>query len=84
MYQIQTDWPAWDQIAALPEEALEHYAQVLGVLELVPWQGQPHNEENPKGAVRHLLFGSRNQGIVIYLILDDQLRVDVLEVMWAG
>ena len=37
-----------------------------------------------KGAVRQLLFGADNHGIVIYLILDDQLCVDVLEVMWAG
>lgn len=58
--------------------------QVLGVLELVPRHGRPHNEDNPKGAVRQLLVGTRSQGIVIYLILDDQLCVDVLEVLWAG
>lgn len=84
MYEIRTDWPARDQIAALPDDALEHYAQALGVLELVPSHGRPHNEENPKGAVRQLLFGSHCQGVVVYLILDDQLRVDVLEVLWAG
>jgi hypothetical protein len=84
LYRIRTDHQARDQIAALPDDALESYAQVLGVLELVPWHGHPHNDVNPKGAVRQLLFGARNQGIVIYLILDDQLYVDVLEVMWAG
>jgi hypothetical protein len=84
LYRIRTDRSARDQIAALSDDALESYAQVLGVLELVPWHGRPHNEDNPKGAVRQLLFGSRNQGIVIYLILDDQLCVDVLEVLWAG
>lgn len=84
MYRIRTDHAARDQIAALPLEALESYAQVLGVLELVPWHGLPHNDANPKGAVRQLLFGADNHGIVIYLILDDQLCVDVLEVMWAG
>jgi len=84
LYEIRTDRPAQDQIAALPDEALEPYAQVLGVLELIPWHGRPHNEENPKGAVRHLLFGARNRGIVVYLILDGQLRVDILEVLWAG
>lgn len=57
---------------------------MLGVLELVPWHGHPHNDANPKGAVRQLLFGADNHGIVIYLILDDLLCVDVLEVMWAG
>jgi hypothetical protein len=84
LYRIRTDRQARDQIAALPDEALEPYAQVLGVLELVPWHGHPHNDDNPKGAVRQLLFGAGTQGIVIYLILDDQLCVDVLEVMWAG
>ena len=84
MYRIRTDHQARDQIAALPDDALGSYAQVLGVLELVPWHGHPHNQDNPKGAVRQLLFGADNQGIVIYLILDDQLCVDVLKVMWAG
>jgi hypothetical protein len=84
LYRIRTDHQARDRIAALPDHALESYAQVLGVLELVPWHGRPHNEANPEGAVRQLLFGADNQGIVIYLILDDQLCVDVLEVLWAG
>jgi hypothetical protein len=84
LYQIRTDRQARDQIAALPDEALLPYAQVLGVLELVPWRGHPHNEDNPKGAVRQLLFGPVNQGIVIYLVLDDQRYVDVLKVIWVG
>jgi len=83
LYQIRTDRQARDQIAALPDEALVPYAQVLAVLELVPWRGRAHNDDNPKGAVRQLLFGPNNQGIVIYLILDDQRYVDVLKVMWV-
>jgi hypothetical protein len=63
---------------------LAHYAEVLGVLELIPWRSRPHNKNNPEGAVRQLLFGADKQGIVIFLILDDQLCVDVLEVLWAG
>lgn len=84
MYRIRTDHQAREQIAALPDEALEHYAQVLGVLEIVPWHGHPHHEDNPKGALRQLVFGARNQGLVLYLILEDQLLVDVLDVMWPG
>lgn len=57
---------------------------MFGVLELVPWHGHPHHEENPKGALRQLVFGPDNHGILIYLILEDQLYVDVLEVLWAG
>jgi len=82
LYRIRTDRLARDQIAALPDEALEPYAQVLGVLELVPWNSHAHHEDNPKGALRQLIFGPRNQGVAIYLILDDQLLVDVLEVLW--
>ncbi|HEY2701871.1 MAG TPA: hypothetical protein VGJ45_40900 [Pseudonocardiaceae bacterium] len=47
------------QIAALPAEALASYAEVVGVLQLVPWQGKP------------------------YLILEDQLRVGILKVIWT-
>lgn len=84
MYRIRTDRQAREQIAALPDHALEHFAPVLSVLELVPWHGHPHNDDNPKGALRQLLFGHDNQGLVIYLILEDQHYVDVLEVMWLG
>lgn len=82
MYRIRTDHQAREQIAALPDDALEHYAQVLGVLELVPWHGHPHNEDNPKGALRQLIFGRHSQGVVLYLTLEDQRHVDVLEVLW--
>lgn len=84
MYRIRTDRPAREQIAALPDDALLHYAPVLSVLELVPWHGHPHHNDNPKGALRQRPFGPDNQGIVIYLILEPQLYVDVLEVMWVG
>jgi hypothetical protein len=82
LYRIRTDLVAREQIAALPDDALEPYAQVLGVLELVPWAGHAHHNDNPKGALRQLMFGPADQGIAIYLILDDQRLVDVLEVVW--
>jgi hypothetical protein len=34
--------------------------------------------------VRTLVFGPGGDGLVFYLILEDQRRVDVLEVQWAG
>ena len=79
-----TDGEAMDQIAALPKEALIPYAQILGVLELAPWNGLPYNLEKPDGSMRELLFGESYQGKVTYLILEDQRRVDVLRVMWIG
>lgn len=82
MYRIETDSAATEQIIALPDEALADYTQVLGVLELVPWNGDPLHEDNPDGAVRTLPFG--RAGLVTYLVLDDQRRVDVLNVLWVG
>jgi hypothetical protein len=44
--------------------------------------GDPLHEDNPDGAVRTLPFG--RAGMVTYLILNDQRRVDVLNVVRAG
>lgn len=84
MYRVTTDGEALEQVAALPDEALASYAEALGVMKLIPWIGLPLNKDNPDGAVRQLIFGPRSDGIVTYLILDHQRRVDVLRVTWAG
>jgi hypothetical protein len=60
------------------------YAQVLGVLEVAPWNGAPYNRSKPDGNLRQLVFGASGNGIVTYLILDDQRLVDVLKVQWTG
>jgi hypothetical protein len=72
------------QVAALPAEALDAYAEVLGVLQLTPWNGQPQHEDNPGGAVRRWAFGPGKAGQVVYLILDDQREVHLLLVQWWG
>lgn len=82
MYSVETDAEAFDQVAALPGDALPFYAQALVTLEVAPWNGLPLNDKNPDGQVRELLFGARYQGKITYLILDDQRRVDVLRVVW--
>ena len=42
----------------------------------------PRNKGNSGGAVRQLPFGQL--GMITYLILEDQRRVDLLLVTWAG
>jgi hypothetical protein len=54
------------------------------MLELAPWNGAPLNELKPDSPMRVAVFGPGAEGMVIYLILEDQRRVDVLEVLWAG
>jgi hypothetical protein len=54
----------------------------MSMLELTPWSGLPINEGSPEGNVRVLPFGTA--ALITYLVLEDQRRVDVLEVLWVG
>lgn len=72
------------QVAALPVKALDSYAEVLDVLQLTPWNGQPQHEENPERAVRRWVFGPGKAGQVVYLILEDQQEVHLLLIQWWG
>jgi hypothetical protein len=83
-YEIDIDILARTQIRALPPSLRSAARDAIDVLALVPWNGVPHHEGNPDGAVRQMLFGPNGAGMVVYLILEDQQRVDVLEVMWLG
>lgn len=82
MYTVETDAAAQQQIDALPAEALAGYAELRVVLETAPWSGSPYRRDNPEGALRVHAFGSH--GLVSYLILEEQRRVDVLGVQWVG
>ncbi len=82
MYTVETDGQAKHQVDALPAEALAAYAELRVVLETAPWSGRPYHRDNPQGAVRARSFGTH--GMVVYLILEDQRRVDVLLVQWVG
>ena len=56
----------------------------MTVLETAPWGGEAYDRQRPDGNMRTYLFGRHNQGMAIYLILDDQRRVVILRVVWAG
>lgn len=84
MYRLVTHDQAREQVTALPAEALPGSAGTLGVMKLVPCNGRPRNEANPDGPVRQLVFGPGGYGLVTYLIMERDQRVDVLEVPWAS
>lgn len=84
MYRVVTDSTVLEQLAALPTGALPYYAEVLGVLELAPWNGRPYNEDKPDVPMRELVFGGNGEGTVTYLILEQQREVHVLLVQWIG
>jgi hypothetical protein len=83
MYRIVTHDEVVAQTSALPDHCFS-YLQVLAVLELVPWNGEPYSEAKPDGAMRKLLFGPDGAGEVIYLILEYDRRVELLRVHWIG
>ena len=39
-------------MSALPMPAFAGYIAVVGVLELVPWNGRPYNDADPDGVMR--------------------------------
>ena len=84
MYRVETDDQVQQQVDALPADALTSYAELRTVLEVSPWSGEAINVGNPDGPVRTLVFGGEREGMVTYLILEDQRRVDVLSVLWLG
>ena len=84
MYRVTTDEKSQLQIDALPPEALAPFAEARAVVEIAPWNGDSLNDDNPDAPVRTLAFGPAHRGLVTYLILDDQRRVDLLDVLWLG
>jgi len=82
VYRIVPDATVSDQVAALPDDALAAYAEVLDVLQLTPWHGEPQRADNPDAEVRRWHFGPGLAGQVVYLILEDRQEVHLLLVQW--
>lgn len=70
-------------MAALPSSALVPLFEVLAVLQVAPWGGEPHHKDNPDGAVRRLLFGPAGAGLLVYVILENTRQVEVVTLLWA-
>ena len=82
MYRLIPDAATVDQVAALPVEALSAYADVLAVLELKPWAGEPQHAAHPDGAMRRWIFDPHGAGQIIHLIVEDRREVHLLMVQW--
>ncbi len=81
MYRIVPDTAVSEQVAALPDDVLAGYAEVLEVLQLTPWNGR---SQHPDAPVRRWVFGPDQAGQVVYLILEEQQEVHLLLVQWWG
>jgi len=71
------------QVAELPVGALPAYAELIASLELTPWAGTPYRQDKPDGSMRVMSFGKQSEGMAVYVILEEQLRV-VVSVSWVG
>lgn len=84
MYESTTDAQSQPQIDALPTEALAPFAEARAAIELAPWNGQPYHAQSPDSPMRAWTFGPHGEGDIVYLILEDQRRVDLLIVTWLA
>lgn len=84
MYIVETTHDAAQQIALLPKEALVGLSELTVPLSFHPWSGESFNRRSADPQLRALEFGDDPQGVVIYLILEDQRRVVVLRVLWPA
>lgn len=84
MYTVTTDDESQQQVDALPTEAPAPFAELRTMLEVAPWADAPYHRLKPDSTMRTYPFGPNDAGIAVYLILDDQRRVDILKVLWMG
>lgn len=84
MYSVETDPEAVEQLSALPAEALSSYAEVVTLLEVAPWSGDAYNRQRPDANMRTHVFGKDGEGVVIYMVLEDQRRVIVLRILYLA
>ena len=84
MYTVEPYPEAEAAIVALAEAARNGYDDAVKVMQLVPWNGAAlrRQQAGRVDAATHICPGGA--GLVTYLILEDQQRVDVLQVAWAG
>jgi hypothetical protein len=84
MYSVETETAAVAEVAALPAEASPAYAELMTLLEVAPWSGDPYNVQRPDTNMRTHTFAGDGRGLVIYLVLEADRRVAVLRVLWFG
>lgn len=84
MYSVEWEQHALDQLEALPSGTLSYFAELMTALQVAPWGGDAYDRQRSEANMRTYAFGARGEGLIIYMILEDQRRVIVLRVLWIG
>jgi hypothetical protein len=58
--------------------ALSFYSELIGFMELTPWDAPAYRQDKPNGNMPKMLFGHGAEGIAVYLILEEQRRVVIV------
>lgn len=62
MCSVETEVAALDEVAALPAGALPAHAELMTLLEVAPWSGDPYNLQRPDANMRTHTFGGGATG----------------------
>jgi hypothetical protein len=83
VYVIRSSDEVDDQIAQLPQDGAARFAELRAALELDPWAGDPYVRGKPDSAMRTRTFAAASgDGFVLYLVLDRDRLVDLLQIVW--
>ena len=80
MYRLIMTPEVEEQVSALPDEALGPFAELVTLLEVSPWSGQPFGRSNPRGNMLTLAFG--DGGLAVYFVLEEQREACLIRVTW--
>ncbi|MCA1675585.1 MAG: hypothetical protein LC799_26535 [Actinobacteria bacterium] len=80
MYEVHVHDEAQATVDVLPADAVAGYFEVLDLLSMDPWRGDPYRRDNPDGNIRTLPFAG--SGFVTCMILDREQEVHLIEVLW--
>ena len=85
MYVVRSSDEVDEQIAQLPYDGAARFAELRAALELDPWSGEPYNRTNPNSAMRtHTFAAASGDGFVVYMVLERDRLVDLLQIIWFG
>lgn len=81
MYEVTFSEEARAGAAALPHDALKTLADLVDLLAADPGVGRPYR--GPGSDLRTIAVAD-GELLVVWLVLDAQLRVEVLRLVWLG
>lgn len=82
-YVVEVDGPVAEQLVDLPAQALPLLAEVMALLEVDPWSGDSHVAD-PAAPMRTVVVGRHGERIALYLVVERQAWVLVVQVTWFG